>query len=176
MCIRDRPYIYRTPLLESPRLNDFLGYRLLVKAESLQHTGSFKLRGATNAVWSLGDDVRHVVAFSSGNHAQGIARAVTTRGIQATIIMPEDTPKTKIEGPYDGAGSSVSSRPMDPEAQSGSGGAFGNTLLKLAKQLNEVRSNLLPAVAEEDQVPEGLTAEQAKICLLYTSPSPRDRG
>ena len=95
---RIQPHIYRTPLLESPRLNDFLGYRLLVKAESLQHTGSFKLRGATNAVWSLGDDVHHVVAFSSGNHAQGVARAVTTRGIKATIVMPEDTPAVKIEG------------------------------------------------------------------------------
>ncbi len=95
---RIQPHIYKTPLLESPRLNDFLGYRLLVKAESLQHTGSFKLRGATNAVWSLTDDVRHVVAFSSGNHAQGVARAVTTRGIKATIVMPEDSPATKIEG------------------------------------------------------------------------------
>ena len=95
---RIRPHIYKTPLLESPRLNDFLGYRLLIKAESLQHTGSFKLRGATNAVWSLSDNVRHVVAFSSGNHAQGVARAVTTRGIKATIVMPEDTPATKIEG------------------------------------------------------------------------------
>ena len=95
---RIRPHIFQTPLLESPRLNDFLGRRLLVKAEALQHTGSFKLRGATNAVWSLDDDVRHVVAFSSGNHAQGVARAVTTRGLKATIIMPEDTPATKIEG------------------------------------------------------------------------------
>jgi hypothetical protein len=48
---RIRPHIFKTPLLESPRLNDFLGRRLLVKAEALQHTGSFKLRGATNAVW-----------------------------------------------------------------------------------------------------------------------------
>ncbi len=95
---RIQPHIYRTPLLESPRLNDFLGYRLLVKAESLQHTGSFKLRGATNAIWSLCDNVRHVVAFSSGNHAQGVAKAATTRGIQATIVMPQDTPATKIEG------------------------------------------------------------------------------
>ncbi|MGA1445468.1 MAG: threonine ammonia-lyase [Candidatus Puniceispirillaceae bacterium] len=95
---RIRPHIFKTPLLESPRLNDFLGFRLLIKAEALQHTGSFKLRGATNAVWSLSDDVRHVVAFSSGNHAQGVARAVTTRGINATIIMPADTPATKIEG------------------------------------------------------------------------------
>ena len=95
---RIQPFIYRTPLLESPRLNDFLGYRLLVKAESLQHTGSFKLRGATNAVWSLSNEVRHVVAFSSGNHAQGVAKAVTTRGMKATIVMPKDTPANKIEG------------------------------------------------------------------------------
>jgi threonine dehydratase len=95
---RIRPHIFRTPLLESPRLNDWLGRRLLIKAECLQHTGSFKLRGASNAVWSLGDDVRHVVAFSSGNHAQGVARAASTRQIKATIVMPEDTPSTKIEG------------------------------------------------------------------------------
>lgn len=95
---RIRPHIFKTPLLESPRLNDFLGFRLLIKAEALQHTGSFKLRGATNAVWSLSDDVRQVVAFSSGNHAQGVAHAVKTRGINATIIMPADTPATKIEG------------------------------------------------------------------------------
>ena len=64
---RIAPYIVRTPLLESPRLNDALGFRLLVKPECLQHTGSFKLRGATNAVMSLDDDVTDVVAFSSGN-------------------------------------------------------------------------------------------------------------
>jgi len=95
---RIRPYIFRTPLLESPRLNDHLGKRLLIKAECLQHTGSFKLRGASNAIWGLDDSVRHVVAFSSGNHAQGVAQAAKTRGIKATIVMPEDTPATKIDG------------------------------------------------------------------------------
>lgn len=95
---RISPFIYKTPLLQSPRLNDFLGFQLLIKAESLQHTGSFKLRGATNAVWSLDDNVRHVVAYSSGNHAQGVARAAATRSLKATIVMPEDTPAIKIEG------------------------------------------------------------------------------
>ena len=52
---RIAPHIIKTPLIESPRLNDKLGIRLLVKAECLQHTGSFKLRGASNAVWSLDD-------------------------------------------------------------------------------------------------------------------------
>ena len=83
---------------QSPRLNDWLGRRLLIKPECLQHTGSFKLRGASNAVWGLDKTVQHAVAFSSGNHAQGVARAAATRGSKATIVMPEDTPATKIEG------------------------------------------------------------------------------
>lgn len=88
----------RTPLLESPRLNDWLGFRLLVKCENLQHTGSFKLRGATNAVMSLPDSVKNVVAYSSGNHAQAVARAANRRGMGAVIVMPEDAPALKIEG------------------------------------------------------------------------------
>ena len=95
---RIAPHIIKTPLIESPRLNDKLGIRLLVKAECLQHTGSFKLRGASNAVWSLDDTVTNVVAFSSGNHAQGVARAAASRGLQATIVMPKDSPVGKIEG------------------------------------------------------------------------------
>ena len=95
---RIAPHIIETPLIESPRLNDKLGIRLLVKAECLQHTGSFKLRGASNAVWSLDDKVTDVVAFSSGNHAQGVAKAAASRGLQATIVMPKDSPAGKIEG------------------------------------------------------------------------------
>ena len=88
----------RTPLLESPRVNDWLGFRLLVKCENLQHTGSFKLRGATNAVMSLPNSVTDVVAYSSGNHAQAVARAASRRGMRAVIVMPEDAPALKIEG------------------------------------------------------------------------------
>ena len=95
---RIAPHIIETPLIESPSLNDKLGIRLLVKAECLQHTGSFKLRGACNAVWSLDNTVTDVVAFSSGNHAQGVARAAANRGLKATIVMPEDSPVGKIEG------------------------------------------------------------------------------
>lgn len=95
---RIAPYIVRTPLVESPRLNDWLGFRLLVKAECLQHTGSFKLRGATNTVMSLTDSVTDVVAYSSGNHAQAVARAANLRGMRAVIVMPEDAPAMKIEG------------------------------------------------------------------------------
>ena len=95
---RIAPFIFQTPLLESPRINDQLGFRLLIKAENLQHTGSFKLRGASNAIWSLGDEVERVFAYSSGNHAQGVARAAMSRGLAATVLMPADSPSVKIEG------------------------------------------------------------------------------
>jgi len=89
----------RTPLLESPALNDRLGCRLLVKAEPLQRTGSFKFRGAFNRLSWLDDEQRAagVVAYSSGNHAQGVAAAASLLGVKATIIMPEDAPALKIE-------------------------------------------------------------------------------
>jgi len=95
---RIAPHTIVTPLLESPRLNDWLGFRLLVKCENLQHTGSFKLRGATNAVMSLPEGVTNVVAYSSGNHAQAVARAASRRAMTAVIVMPEDAPALKIEG------------------------------------------------------------------------------
>ena len=87
-----------TPLLESPMVNARLGGRLLVKAECLQRTGSFKFRGAYNAIAQLAERQRGagVVAFSSGNHAQGVAAAARLLGITATIVMPADAPATKI--------------------------------------------------------------------------------
>jgi threonine dehydratase len=84
----------RTPMLSSPFLDDLAGRRVLVKAECLQHTGSFKFRGAWNAIAAL--DPPGVIAFSSGNHAQGVALAARLRGIPATIVMPSDAPAIKI--------------------------------------------------------------------------------
>lgn len=88
-----------TPILENPVLNEALGFRLLVKPECLQWTGSFKFRGAFNRISRIpeADRAKGVVAFSSGNHAQGVARASALLGISATIIMPSDAPKAKIE-------------------------------------------------------------------------------
>lgn len=87
----------RTPILESPLLNDKLGRRLLVKPECLQLTGSFKFRGASNKIRALPDAerARGVVAYSSGNHAQGVAAAARFAGIPALIVMPEDAPAIK---------------------------------------------------------------------------------
>ena len=86
-----------TPLLESPLLNDRLGGRLLVKAEPLQRTGSFKFRGAFNRIRKIAPDRRSsgVVAYSSGNHAQGVAAAAHMLGLAATIVMPADAPAIK---------------------------------------------------------------------------------
>lgn len=87
-----------TPLLEAPLLNDRLGARVLVKAETLQRTGSFKFRGAYNRLSRIPPDERGrgVVAYSSGNHAQGVAAAARMMGIAATIVMPDDAPAIKI--------------------------------------------------------------------------------
>lgn len=95
---RLRPYALRTPLLESLLLNDRLGGRLLIKAEPLQRTGSFKFRGAFNRLSLIPTERRAggVVAFSSGNHAQGVAAAARMLGMPAVIIMPEDAPAMKI--------------------------------------------------------------------------------
>jgi threonine dehydratase len=88
----------RTPLIESPVVNARLGGRLLVKPECLQRTGSFKFRGAFNAISQLDEAKRRagVVAFSSGNHAQGVAAAAQLLGIPATIVMPADAPAIKL--------------------------------------------------------------------------------
>lgn len=88
----------RTPLLEHPALNDAIGGRVFIKPENLQRIGAFKFRGAYNRLSRLTDaeKARGVVAFSSGNHAQGVAKAAEMLGIKATIVMPEDAPKLKL--------------------------------------------------------------------------------
>lgn len=89
----------RTPLLSSPFLDEIAGRRVLVKAECLQHTGSFKFRGGWSAVSALPpeDRARGVIAYSSGNHAQGVALAAREHGAPAVIVMPSDAPKVKID-------------------------------------------------------------------------------
>ena len=89
----------RTPLLEFTSLNEAVGGRVLVKPEVLQRTGSFKFRGAYNKISKIPEDQRKagVVAWSSGNHAQGVADAARLLGLPATIVMPEDAPRIKID-------------------------------------------------------------------------------
>lgn len=90
----------RTPLVESPALNDRLGGRVLLKCETLQHAGAFKFRGAWNRISRLTAEelARGVVAYSSGNHAQAVAAAARRMGTSAIIVMPADSPRVKVEG------------------------------------------------------------------------------
>ena len=95
---RMRGHARVTPLLSSPFLDEIAGRRVLVKAECLQHTGSFKYRGAWSAVSALdgATRARGVIAFSSGNHAQGVALVARQHGVAAVIVMPHDAPAIKV--------------------------------------------------------------------------------
>lgn len=86
----------RTPMLTSPFLDRIAGRRILIKPECLQHTGSFKYRGARSAISAL-EGPSGVVAYSSGNHAQGVALAAKELGRAAVIVMPADAPQVKID-------------------------------------------------------------------------------
>ena len=90
--------IVKTPLLSSAYINQYLNANLYLKAENLQTGGAFKFRGAMNTILQLPNSEKKVVAWSSGNHAQAVAAAAKITGREATIIMPEDSPKTKLDG------------------------------------------------------------------------------
>lgn len=96
---RIKGHARHTPLINAPLLDELAGRRVWVKPECLQLTGSFKFRGAWSALSALAPDVRSkgVIAFSSGNHAQGVALAAKMHGVPAVIIMPSDSPTLKIE-------------------------------------------------------------------------------
>lgn len=94
---RIRPYANRTPIVTSQTLNELTGSQVFLKCENLQKTGSFKFRGACNAVFSLTDAeaARGVVTYSSGNHAQAVALSARLRGIPAFIVMHNNAPQVK---------------------------------------------------------------------------------
>lgn len=95
--------ITETPIVESIHLSKRVNSNIYLKLENLQKTGSFKIRGATNKILNLTDDEkkRGVVANSAGNHAQGVALAAKLNGINATIVMPENAPLTKVNATRD---------------------------------------------------------------------------
>ena len=96
---RIKPYAHRTPVITSATMDSMTGGALFFKCENLQRVGAFKFRGAANAVFSLDDASarRGVATHSSGNHAQALALAARLRGIDATIVMPRDAPRVKVE-------------------------------------------------------------------------------
>lgn len=94
---RVRPYIHRTPVLTSTYFNDLIGAELFFKCENFQKAGAFKVRGASNAVFGLSDEMaaRGVATHSSGNHALSLSYAAGRRGIKATVVMPRTAPEAK---------------------------------------------------------------------------------
>ncbi len=96
---RIKSYARRTPVLTSSTVDELTGARVHFKCENFQRMGAFKFRGAYNALSQLSDELKRkgVVAFSSGNHAQAVALAGKLLGIRATIVMPTDAPKVKLE-------------------------------------------------------------------------------
>ena len=91
--------VLRTPVVNSPEIDEMAGRRVFMKCENLQHVGAFKFRGATNAVKMLGDDAEPgICTHSSGNHGQAVALAAKQRGVPAFIVMPENAPKVKVSG------------------------------------------------------------------------------
>ncbi len=97
--VRILPVAMKTPVLTSRTLNAMTGAEVYLKAENFQRGGAFKIRGATNFLYSIpeSDRPRGVVAFSSGNHAQAVAIAARSLGMKATIVMPTDAPQSKLE-------------------------------------------------------------------------------
>ncbi len=96
---RIKPHIHKTPVLTSSHIDALTGAELLFKCENFQKAGVFKARGATNAVFSLSDDMleRGVATHSSGNHALSLSYAAGRRGIPCTVVMPRTAPKAKKE-------------------------------------------------------------------------------
>lgn len=94
-----KPFIHRTPVLSSQKVNEKAGAELFLKCENFQKVGAFKFRGACNAVMTLPEEEarKGVATHSSGNHAQALALAANLRGIQADVVMPENAPKVKVE-------------------------------------------------------------------------------
>src|SRR5271165_1857007 len=95
---RIAPRIHRTPVLTSSSLDTMAGVRLFFKCDNFQKTGSFKIRGAANAILSLTEEEvsRGIVTQSSGNHGAAVARAAAWRGVPAWIVMPKNAPVVKV--------------------------------------------------------------------------------
>jgi threonine dehydratase len=118
---RVAPFVHRTPVLTSHRLNDLLGAEVFFKCENLQRIGAFKARGAHNAVFALDEAaaMRGVVTHSSGNHAAALSLAAANRGTKALIVMPSNAPKAKVESVRRLGGEITFCEPTTPAREAG---------------------------------------------------------
>ena len=142
---RIKHFIHKTPVLKSESINKIAGCRIYFKCENFQKAGSFKIRGATNAVLQLSEEDldKGVATASSGNHGAALSMAVTALGGKTKVVMPNNTPDIKIRNVKRNGGQIIWCEPNQ---------------ISRDKALREVLE------------------DTGSICLLYTSPSPRDRG
>ena len=138
---RIAPRIHRTPVLTSESLDEMAGARLYFKCENLQKSGSFKIRGATNAVFSLTEEeAKHgVVAPSSGNHAAAISLAARWRGIPAWIIMPSNSSAVKIRAVEAYGGKITQCEPNIASREATAAAVMQRTCAHLVHPYNDVR-------------------------------------
>ena len=126
---RIRPYIHRTPVLTSERLDEASGAKLFFKCENFQKIGAFKARGATNAVFALDDAIakRGVATHSSGNHGTALARAAKLRGVPAHIVMPKNSAKVKVRAVESYGANIVFCEPNDAAREAACADAIAKT-------------------------------------------------
>ncbi len=138
---RIRPHIHRTPVLTSASLNEIAGAQLFFKCENLQRTGSFKIRGATNAVLSVTDQqaANGVAAPSSGNHAAAVSLAARERGIPAFIVMPHNSSPAKIRAVEAYGGQITFSEPNIPSREAVTAEVMARTGAHLIHPYNDPR-------------------------------------
>lgn len=163
--------VVRTPMLRHPLLDERTGGTVLLKAEPLQRTGSFKLRGATNATLRLGAPQRAagVVTHSSGNHGQAIACAAASLGLRATVFMPGDAPRIKMEATrrWGAAVITYNRRTDDREALSGAfAGRTGATLIPPFEHPDVIAGQGTAALElAADAAAAGLSMDVLLVCV-----------
>ena len=116
-----KPFIYKTPVMTSSSLDQLYGFKFHFKCENFQRTGSFKFRGCMNAITNVcqkRDTPPIIVAFSSGNHAQAVAKTAQLKGLKAHIVMPSYSPAVKINSVKDYGGSVYGCGTLMPEIMS----------------------------------------------------------
>src|ERR1700678_3528362 len=135
------PRIHRTPVITCASLNQIAGAQLFFKSENLQKTGSFKIRGATNAVLSLTDEQARygVAAPTSGNHAAAVSRAARERGIPAFIVMPSNSSPAKIRAVESYGGKITYSEPNVPSREAVTAKVIRETGAHLVHPYNDPR-------------------------------------
>ena len=192
---RIRPFIHRTPVLTNSSIDNLIGAKLFFKCENFQKAGSFKIRGASNAVELLSDEEfkRGVATTSSGNHGAALSMAVTRRGGMTKVVMPHNTPKIKVNNVERNGGEVVWCEPDQKYRESVLKDVVDETGATVVHPYNDERimagqgtcaKELLEDVPDLDSIVSpvsgggllsgSLLAAKNMNCLLYTSPSPRD--